>query len=103
MKHRQLRQVTAPSSGGLGQCRDIILIRTRRDLANAGPLIRRESPDARFFSRDIQKYFGFGQSRSMQRPNLVVARIYEEAVCTVAIPPKLITMIRLGQCFFLTT
>ena len=70
MKHRQLRQVTAPSSGGLEQCRDIILIRTRGDTSIAGALIRSESPDARVFSRDIQKYFGFGQSRTMQRPTL---------------------------------
>ena len=65
MKHEHLAQVTAPSSRGLGKLWDIILIRTRGDLANGGPLIRWEWPDARLFSRDIQKYFSFGQSRSM--------------------------------------
>ena len=49
--------------------RDIILIRTRGDLANSEGLIRREMPDARLFARDIQRYFGLGQSLSMQRPN----------------------------------
>jgi len=65
MKHEHLSQVTAPSSRGLEKLWDIILIRTRGDLANGGGLIRWEWPDARLFSRDIQKYFSFYQSRSM--------------------------------------